>query len=123
LKRLLLAYDGSPHANRALQWAAEIAATLQLPVVVLSVHKREGEAAMNVLKAKEYLSAYPLHVTPVSLIQYGHVADEILWVASEQDCNLIVMGAYGHNPLREAVLGSTTEKVMNETAVPLMLVR
>lgn len=123
LKRVLLAYDGSPHANHALRWTADIATTLKLPVVVLSVHKREGEAAMNVLKAKEYLSAYPVSVTPMSLIQYRHVADEILWVAAEHECNLIVMGAYGHNPLREAVSGSTTEKVMNETAVPLMLVR
>jgi nucleotide-binding universal stress UspA family protein len=123
LDRILLAYDDSPHANHALQWAADVATTLQLPIVVLSVHKQTGEASVNVLKAKEYLSAYPVQVTPVSLTRYGQIADDILWVASDHKCNLIVMGAYGHSPLREMVLGSTTEKVMNETTVPLLLMK
>jgi nucleotide-binding universal stress UspA family protein len=121
LNRILLAYDGSRHADRAMQWAADLALTFQLPLVLLTVHKYPIVAESRIAKAAEYLRTF--RVPFETMLRRGDVSHEILGTATEKDCQLIIMGAYGHNPLREMLLGSTTEEVMNLTPVPLLLVK
>ena len=45
----------------------------------------------------------------------------ILKEAGEQNASLLVMGAYGRPALREFFLGSVTQKVLENTPVPLFL--
>jgi nucleotide-binding universal stress UspA family protein len=39
----------------------------------------------------------------------------------ETGADLMVMGGYGHSRLRELVLGSTTDKVLNNNKIPVFL--
>jgi nucleotide-binding universal stress UspA family protein len=41
--------------------------------------------------------------------------------ATELGCGMIVMGAYGHSRLREAVFGGTTRSVLSEATVPVFM--
>ncbi|MGZ8287214.1 MAG: universal stress protein [Allosphingosinicella sp.] len=49
------------------------------------------------------------------------IADVLLGAAASLDARYIVMGAYGHSRLREAVLGGVTRQMMRESPVPLLL--
>ena len=51
------------------------------------------------------------------------VAEQILQRATETDAELIVMGAYGHSRLKEAVLGGVTRSMMQHSTVPVFLAR
>ena len=57
------------------------------------------------------------------IVANGNVVDEILTEAKNRDCNLIVMGYHVRGKLEEAVLGSTTRKVLRRSKIPVMLVQ
>lgn len=49
------------------------------------------------------------------------VATQLLRHAHERDINLIVMGAYGHSRIREAIAGGTTREMLQISDVPLLM--
>src|SRR5581483_1607542 len=44
-------------------------------------------------------------------------------MACERDADLLVMGAYGHNRLREYVLGGVTRSMLAGAVLPVLMVR
>ncbi len=119
ITKVLVAYDGSKKANNALQLAAYFATKLDAPLVVLTVSDNEPVRQKFLHEAETYLDAYEI---PTDLVGVGGNPEKnIVAVAEEHRCNLIVMGAFGHNRIREAILGSTTEYVMRNAAVPVLL--
>jgi nucleotide-binding universal stress UspA family protein len=53
----------------------------------------------------------------------GKESDEIIKYIKEGAVELMVMGAYGHNRLRELFLGSTTSHVIRKSPIPVLLTR
>jgi nucleotide-binding universal stress UspA family protein len=51
----------------------------------------------------------------------GKEGEEIIKFIKEDAVELIVMGAYGHNRLRELLLGSTTSQVIQKSPIPVLL--
>ncbi len=50
------------------------------------------------------------------------IADAVFEAALSLDAHLMIMGAYGHNRLREMVLGGFTESVLRNAPLPALLV-
>ena len=63
------------------------------------------------------------YMTDETVVTKGNVVDEILAVSRERGCDLIVMGYHVPGKLEEAVLGSTTRRVLRRSSIPVMLVR
>jgi nucleotide-binding universal stress UspA family protein len=53
----------------------------------------------------------------------GKEPDEIIKFIREGAVELMAMGAYGHNRLRELLLGSTTSHVIRKSSIPVLLTR
>jgi nucleotide-binding universal stress UspA family protein len=53
----------------------------------------------------------------------GDAAEEIVRVAREEGCDLIVMGTHGRTGLRRLVMGSVAEEVLREARCPVLTVR
>lgn len=51
------------------------------------------------------------------------IGDALLSRAADDECDLLVMGAYGHSRLREVVFGGTTRTVLEAMTVPVLLSR
>ena len=51
------------------------------------------------------------------------ISDEINRRAIEVDADMVVMGAYGHSRLREAILGGATRNMLEQARVPVFLAR
>jgi universal stress protein A len=130
VQRVLVATDFSTGGERALEYGAEIAATLAVPLVLVHVVKPTVmfagggpwphiEADTSALRAAAEVElcrcqdqARAAHVPAVELvIAKGEPALEILRVATERRCDLIVLGPHGrrHPP---AGLGSVAERVV-----------
>jgi nucleotide-binding universal stress UspA family protein len=57
------------------------------------------------------------------VVARGNVVDEILSEARSRDCDLIIMGYHLRGKLEEAVLGSTTRRLLRRSNIPVMLVQ
>ncbi len=57
------------------------------------------------------------------LIEEGQPAQVILSAAREHAVDLIIMGAHRHTVIGDAMLGSTTDKVLHSAAQPVLVVR
>lgn len=53
-------------------------------------------------------------------VAVGQPAKQILHVAQENACDLIVMSTHGLTGMRKMFFGSTTERVLRETAIPVL---
>jgi nucleotide-binding universal stress UspA family protein len=121
IRKMLVAYDRSPQANHALQMAADLAFHLKGPLVVLVVDDDAASGQATIQEAEEYLSPFALKVS--SQLSKGRAGEQVLKACQAENIDLVIMGAHGHTRLREALLGSTTEEVLRQTGLPLLMVR
>lgn len=49
------------------------------------------------------------------------VSDVIMRHASDSNCDMVVMGAYGHSRFREAILGGATRNMLEQATVPVFM--
>ena len=164
INKILLAFDGSENAERALDFAAEMAAKLDADLMITHVlmHGRPSEelrrmssvesivahaketrdpdltiagsggydffASSNdpagaqrvitfvgeqlIAHAKDRAEALGARVTQTN-IGSGDFADEIMDAADAYSADMIVVGSRGLGPLRGAVLGSVSQKVLH----------
>ena len=52
-----------------------------------------------------------------------YAADAILDIAKKKKCDLIVMATHGEGGLRGVFIGSVTQKVLNQSKIPVMVLR
>lgn len=57
------------------------------------------------------------------VVARGNVVDEILSEVHSRGCELIIMGYHVRGKLGEAVLGSTTRRLLRRSKIPVMLVQ
>lgn len=126
LNKLLVAYDASRHANRALRVACGLSSDVGLPMMVVTVAQEEGDRPKSeaVLDEARQLVAPYEDVTAEFSLLVGEEEEAVLIDHVEQsECDLIVMGAYGLSRIREWLLGSTTAGVLARSTRPVLLVR
>ena len=123
-RKMLIAYDGSSFADKALRSGAEIAHAMKLPITVVCVAEKKDEALQTLSKAKAFLEDYKLAADTIAKGGSDH-AGGILEVCNDEDnkFDVLVMGAYGHSRLQEMILGSTTVRVMRSTNCSILLCR
>ena len=49
--------------------------------------------------------------------------EAILKIAAKKKCDLIVMATHGQGGLRGVFVGSVTQKVLNQSKIPVMVLR
>jgi nucleotide-binding universal stress UspA family protein len=121
IERALLAYDGSPKAEEALFVATYLAGRWQIPLVVLTVMDSSRTGVKTSDRAREYLEAHGVQAAYV--LQTGQVAEAVLKTCEEHQCDLLLMGGYGYNPVLEVVLGSAVDQVLRESRKPMLICR
>jgi nucleotide-binding universal stress UspA family protein len=121
LRRLVLAYDGSERACKAMHVAAELASSLDAKLTVLSVGRDAKAGEMRLAQARAYFAPYGLSVEFKHLA--GNAAQEIIAFIRTNSTDALFVGAYGHSRIVEMMVGSTTEQVLRNAPCPLFLSR
>ncbi len=118
--RALVAWNGSPESSNALRLALPMLKQAGA-VDVLSVSE-DDDADFPATQACEYLGYHGIR-SELHESRPGErtVAQAILDCAGELDAAYIVMGAYGHSRMREAVLGGVTRTMLRQADRPLLL--
>ncbi len=117
---ILVAYDGSVHAARALLAAAELGARPGVVCKLLTVASSE-EAGSEVLAPAE---AFLFHhgVRPEKKVVIGLKASAVICdLVTAEHADILIMGAYGRSPMKEMLFGSTTERVLSHCGATVLL--
>jgi len=140
-KRIVVAYDGSDHAIKALSTAIELAKAFNSKLDVVEVvdtaallgmgfapipseviaqiyNKAQNDVEQAKKKAQE---AGVKDVT--SQVLEGDPATSIIEYASRNGADLVVMGSRGLSTFKRLVLGSVSSKVVQESRVPVLVVK
>jgi len=128
-RHALVAWDGSRAATRALADALPLLAQAQrvdLLCVETSHEDLFSRLEINDLRQalqRQDVECGLLHVPADGALQDSPVArvvDAILDTARRSGCDLLVMGAYGHSPALERVLGGVTQRVLARSPVAML---
>lgn len=143
MRNVLLAYDGSDSARRAVQYVIDYVVDTKVPLTVhlLNVQQEPlifGEyvtadmldqmSKSFIDKGQEILkeAAERLEGAGLSCQQHvvlGNVADLVRETVAREGCDTVVMGTRGLGSFSGLLLGSVTTKVIHETPVPVLLVK
>ena len=122
--RMGVCYDGSHGADRALALAADIATHWkggEIAVVLMGVSSGDDTVREALNDAERYLDAY--HVAHRTHLLEGPAAPLLAETAQHERVDLLLMGACGHSRVRELLLGSTTQQVIDLWKGALLLWR
>jgi nucleotide-binding universal stress UspA family protein len=135
-ERILLAVDGSPKSDRALQLAAKLAAQVGDEVIVTHVvevwpskvgvvESELHEDALQLVErqAKELAAAGVAASSEVRTALSGAVGKVLVDAAIEHRVGLIVMGCRGRSDLSSLLLGSVAHKVLHHSHCPVLIAR
>jgi nucleotide-binding universal stress UspA family protein len=125
IESMALAYDGSDSALKALELSLELSKKAVWPitvVIITSDAKKADTLSAQIEEMNEKDSSAPM-ADCETIILSGKDQDEIIKFIKEGSVELMVMGAYGHNRLRELFLGSTTSHVIRKSPIPVLLTR
>lgn len=117
---VVFAYDASPAADRALERLANSPLFAGLPVTIVMA-EAEGEAKRAQLGKAEAVFAADHPVT--AIMKRGRAEQVIPEVVASNEHALLLMGAYGHSPIRRKIVGSTTTEMVRTVRVPVLMVR
>lgn len=120
-QRIMLAYDGSEAAEKALDYLLTSPLYEGMDCHLVHVTKDDAKADELLENASERLQKAGLNVVTAKL--HGDAEEQLLSYQQEQDIQMIVMGSFGHGRLREMLLGSFTLKMLNRASIPLLLLR
>lgn len=119
-KTILVAFDGGPSARKALTFAATSPLLSGLRLQVVMAGREDHAHAVHLNWARELLAAR--EGSHVAIVE-GKPEEVIVTQIAATGAQMLVMGAYGHSPLRTMIVGSTTTEMVRSCTVPVMLFR
>ena len=134
MPKILIAYDASPEAERALDWAArfESAEVTVIGVVpTLAGSEPITDSVDPTVKVEDFRAELQeavgklvvAGVTAQPLERAGNPAEIIIETAEAGDFDLIVIGTRGRHAIERFLFGSTAERVARHAPTAVLLVR
>lgn len=139
--KILLAADGSPFTQKALEFITArknlliegdelLVLNVQAPVPggvtsmlgsaeVASYHAEESTKVLAPIQT--FLEKHSVRNRCIAVV--GRAVDEIIFAAKNEHSEMIVMGTHGHGWLGRAVMGSVAQRVVTDSHVPVLLVK
>lgn len=139
--KILVPTDASEFSRRALTTALEIARKCDSEIQLLHVTytpqaywgysvaygisvsgeelERNGELALEATLTG--IDTEPVKIT--KLLQSGHPVTAILEQLEKDPVDLIVMGSHGYGPIAGSVLGSISQRILQRSKCPVMIVK
>ena len=150
MKKVLIALDYNPTAQKVAEVGFEMAKAMKAEVTLVHIVSDPlyyssveyspimgfngfMETAQMELNNVESLKKASLHYLDKSrhhlgdkliktMVAEGDFADSILNVAGEIHADVIVMGSHSRKWLENIIMGSVTEKVLRHTSIPLFII-
>ena len=148
LSSVVLAVDGSPESQRAVEWVCALALPRGAEVAVISVAEVVGDFPANSANEREYArdadlalmqrallhtaetqvwaALDRLHISGAQvrpIVRTGQPAAEIVRIVQEQDADLLIIGARGQTRAEPFPLGGVAEKLVRFAPCSVLVAR
>lgn len=142
LSKIVVPVDGSESAGRAARFAADLAEKMGAKVTLLHVYDATGlvmlgvaalskaqleEAKANVsretFEAARRAMGAAAYDAAEKVTAIGEAAEEIVEHAKKAKTDFIVMGCRGRSAMKQLLLGSVSQKVVNHAPCGVTIVR
>lgn len=117
---VLVAYDGSPSASKAIDSMSKSAVFEGLRITLLHVG---GAAQIGTRLDDAVARLAAAGLTADARIVDGEPDEALGAIVEAEGHDLLVMGAYGHSRIRSLVIGSTTTAMVQSVRIPVLLYR
>jgi len=150
MKKVLIALDYNPTAQKVAESGFSLAKTIGAEITLLHVISDPVDYSsteyspimgfigfrdqsqlqldsVDVLKkvSQQFLDKSKHHLGDKNiktLVEEGDFAESILKTAKDLHADIIVMGTHSRKWLENIVMGSVTEKVLNHTSIPVLII-
>ena len=123
-KRILVVWDGTREANRALNDALSLLEEVQSVIVMfVGANERELEPHLPAIeRISGHLQRHGVNAVPEETMRGGlAVSDILLSRAADLAADLIVTGCYHHSQLREILIGGVSRELLQPMTVPALM--
>ncbi|MGL5513455.1 MAG: universal stress protein [Sporomusa sp.] len=139
-RSIVVAVDGSGHAERALEQAIYLAGLCQAKIVLLYVLNVDAKISSleqvslggyipdniksegwKILQAAAEL--VPRNIPAETLLEIGAPAEVVVEFCQACYCDLIIMGSRGLGSIKKLLLGSVSNYVLTHAPCPVLIVR
>jgi hypothetical protein len=123
-QRVLVAWDGSTEATRAIHAALPFLQGARRVVLLDGgrPHSPEGECYLPHFEPFVYMARHGIEADPMCVGVPARTAGAALLKKADQvGADLIVMGAFAHSRMRERAIGCATRYVLEHAQVPIFL--
>jgi len=146
--KILVPIDGSPLAEKAANFAGMLSEKHNSDLVLLSVaqdipiltYEPQGyifsrEVTFNyieemkkrhnkiLVKTLEKLQKRHQKLNISTILLQGNPVDKIIEIAQKKKADLIVMGSHGLGVIKKFFLGSISDRVADQSSIPILLVK
>lgn len=134
---ILVPLDGSKYSEKALLHACDMAKNYQSNLILLYVV--EKSFPINLLDRKEYLeilrkfgnkvlikgkdTTIQHGVDSTIIMKEGNIVNEIIKLAKNKKCNLIILGSKGMGATTRFFLGSVSNKLANNSPCSILIIK
>ncbi|MCF7553183.1 universal stress protein [Pseudonocardia sp. WMMC193] len=135
MSAIVLGYDSSPGAARALDLAVELASSLGAPLVLVHGVAPPGQVGEEAGEARHALESLAQEILAPAVetaraagvpVTTELVADQpaaaLVKVADAHDARVIVVGTWNESPWRGALFGSVAHKLLQVSDRPVLCV-
>lgn len=119
-QRIAIAFDGGKSSRKAIEYVSlsPLFAGLEIDLVLVGGYTDKNASYIDWAQTQ-----FGDRVGVTAIQREGNPDAVLPQVAKDRAIDLLVMGAYGHSPLRNMLLGSTTTQMMRSGQMSVLLFR
>jgi nucleotide-binding universal stress UspA family protein len=122
LASVVVAWDGSRPAARAVADALPILEVAEQVCIFSATDRQSAEVADSAIALATNLSRHGVNAIQEQVrCDNQSVADALRACVTSHRTDLLIMGAFGHSRLREAIFGGTTRSFINDPPTSLLV--
>lgn len=121
-RKIVVGTDGSPTANRAVEYAATLALMESAELVLVHAGNEESDQSRSVLDEARSLPSLE-GVKVRTLVEQGDPAEALIRVAEREGADLITIGNKGMQRASRFLLGNVPNKVSHHASCDVLIVK
>lgn len=123
IKKILVPVDGSENGCKAVDEAIYLASKCKAAMDFVYVSSGINKDIPSHLVFDRIWTKLPKDISAQKHVETGEIAQAILKVAGEQNSDMIIMGSRGLGIIKGALLGSVSQKVVEKSKIPVMVIK